>query len=199
MKHKRPNPYQYLLIIYLRGEPLPQNTIQKLAIPPVKCYHALYQPQRPVTVPLSQLHPKPILHHSCTTRQPHVTKKKPKQNKQKNQISSEGYCSTRSIARDIISSTPGLTPYLHSRARVSSLWTAGQEEWCCRSHGARCTLSHSRCFSSGVHMPEQIIQHGLLAQSHRRSLTKAEHAWAGPLSTTFTPQTHCTLLTFHCF
>lgn len=103
--------------------------------------------------------------NSCATRQPHVTKKK-----RKNQISSEGYCSSRSVARDIISITTGLTPYLHSRARASSLWTAGQEEWCCRSHGARCTQSHSKCFSSGVHMPKQIIQHGWLAQSHRRSL-----------------------------
>lgn len=123
-----------------------------------------------VIVLLSQLHPKPNCHQQPTTQQLCHKAATCYKKKRKNQISSEGYCSSRSVARDIISITTGLTPYFHSRARASSLWTAGQEEWCCRSHGARCTQSHSKCFSSGVHMPKQIIQHGWLAQSHRRSL-----------------------------
>lgn len=181
MKHKRPSP------ISVSSHYLPKGRVAASKHNSETCYSSskvlpytlpATETSHCATVPTSsKTHPPPQLHHKAAT----CYQKKPKQNKQKNWISREGYCSTRSIARDIISSTPGLTPYLHSRARASSLWTVDQEEWCCRSHGARCTLSHSRCFSSGVHMPEQIIQHGLLAQSHRRSLTKAEQAWAGPL------------------
>lgn len=65
---------------------------------------------------------------------------------------------------------PPLHPYLHSRAGVSSHWAAGWGEWCCRSHGAECILSRSRCFSSGVHRPEQITPHVLLTKSCKRAL-----------------------------
>lgn len=152
-----------------------------------------------IIVLFSHLHPKPNLHPSCNSRQQYVTEGEKTKERKKN-ISGEGYCGwfckereNRAAIRHEMrdggephSQPPA--PYLRSRARASAHWAAGWGEWCCRSRGAGCTLSHSRCFSSGVRRPKEIIPHALLSKSHRRALQPRQSmhsAWTAHISITF--------------